>query len=233
MKDRALILDPVKSIIDLTSKLESKKKFAYVNISRSAVNALTHSSEKKAPKKFLKDLEKCVQINDENFLKAIPIEFSKDIESGNLSSVGLKNDLTYYDAAMFEYFYFNKKEVVDIFVNHYIKDTKNVILSFHDKKVVQKMFGLNNYFVFVPYNNFYDKVDSICAQISEFNGGVDNLILDCPLLATAIAPKVWESLEMSIIDFGKVISSIRFQAYNSEKNTESNRNRVKNFKKRK
>lgn len=233
MKDRALILDPVKSIIDLTYRLESKKKFAYVNISRSAVNALTHSTEKKAPKKFLKELEKCVEINNENFLKAIPVEFSKDIELGKLTSVGIKNDSTYYDASMFEYFYFNKKEVVDIFINHYIKDTKNVILSFHDKKIVQKMFGQNHYLISVPYNNFYDKVDSIYSQISEFNGGVDNLILDCPLLATAVTPKVWENLDMSVIDFGKVISSIRFQTFNSEKNTDSSRSRHKNFRNKK
>lgn len=233
MKDQALILDPVKSIIELTQKIENKKKFAYVNISRSAINALTQSTEKRVPKHFIKDLSKCVSIQDENFIKALPSELSKDIEQGKLSSVGIKNNFTYCDAAMFEFFYFNKKEVVDIFINHYIKDSKNVILSFHDKKTVQKMFGQNQYLVSVPYNNFYDKVDSICSQISEFDGGVDSIILDCPLLATAIAPKIWENLNMSIIDFGKVLSTLRFQSSSFERRTDDFNSGKKKFHKKK
>lgn len=232
MKDTAVILDPVKSIIELTLKLENKKKFAYVNISRSALNALTPNAEKRPPKHFMKEVSKCVNIQEENFLKALPTEFSKDIELGKLSNIGIKNNTTYYDASMFEYFFFNKKEVVEIFINHYLKNSKNVILSFHDKKTVQKVFGANQDLIFVPYNNYYDKIDSIYSQISEFDGGVDNLILDCPMLATAIAPKVWENLNLSIIDFGKVLSTIRFHALSSDKKNTENFNGKRRFNKR-
>jgi hypothetical protein len=54
MKDKALILDPVITIIDLTYKIEKKEKFAFVNISRSAINSLLPESEKKPPKYFIK-----------------------------------------------------------------------------------------------------------------------------------------------------------------------------------
>jgi len=215
MKENNLILDPVKSIIDLTFRLEQKKKFAYVNISRSALNLMLHNSDKKPPKYFVKSLAKCMTIQDPNFLKAVPIEFLDEIQAGKLSEFGLQKNGSYYDAAMFEYFFANKKEVIDIFINHYIRESKNVILSFHDKKTVQKVFGQNQYVISVPYNNYYDKLDSIIAQISEFEGGVDNCILDCPMLATAIAPKLWQNIDMSILDFGKVVSSARFHSMQS------------------
>lgn len=218
MEDMKKVLDPVKSIIALTEKMETKKKFAYVNISRSAINAALNNTEKKPPKYFLKSISKCMSMQDDNFLKAIPLEFSKELETGKLSEIGLNSGSTYYDAGMFEYFFSNKKEVVDIFVNHYIKDSKNVILTFHDKKTVQKIFGQNQYVVTVPYNNYYDKLDSIVAQITEFEEGVDSCILDCPMLATAVAPKIWENVDVSIIDFGKVVSAAKF-FLNQEKNS--------------
>ncbi len=71
------------------------------------------------------------------------------------------------------------------------------------------------------------------AQLSEFEGGVDSWILDCPMLATAIAPKLWENLDMSILDFGKIISSVRFQALqNAEKERTEADNKKKFYKKR-
>lgn len=234
MKDSIKILDPVQSIIALTEKLEKKKKFAYVNISRSAINVANNSAEKKPSKYFAKALNNCLKLQDENFLKAIPVEFSKDIENGSLTNIGLPNTGTYYDAAMFEYFFSNKKDVVDIFINHYIKDSKNVILTFHDKKIVEKVFGHNQYIINVPYNNYYDKLDSITAQIKEFSNGVDAVILDCPLLATAIAPKIWENTDISIVDFGKVVSSAKFsfhQERNKTFNKEDNFKDKKKFKK--
>lgn len=212
MKDKTLIANPVNTIIDLTYKMEKKEKFAFVNISRSAINALMPESEKKPPKYFVKALAKCIETEDENFLKAIPSEFSMDIENGRYSTLGIEKQNKYYDANMFDYFYANRKEVIDIFLNHYIKDSKNVILSFHDKKTVEKVFGQNQIVITVPYNNYYDKLDAIVSELSEYDGQADAVILDCPLLATAIAPKIWENLTMSIIDFGKIVSSNRYQA---------------------
>jgi hypothetical protein len=228
MKDRALILDPVKTIIDLTYKIEKKEKFAFINISRSAINSLLPESEKKPPKYFAKAISRCIEVEDENFMKAIPSEYSMDIENGRYSTLGIDKNKTYYDANTFDHFLSNRKEVIDIFINHYIKDSKNVILSFHDKKTVQKVFGQEQYVVTVPYNNYYDKLDSIVAQVAEFDGGVDSCILDCPLLATAIAPKLWDKVSMSLMDFGKTVSSVRYQTQSQDRERQP-RNRSKNF----
>jgi hypothetical protein len=210
--NNSIVLNPVNSIIDLTKKIEDKTRYAFINISRSAITSLTPEPEKKLPKYFVKAISKCASIEDENFMKAVPSEFSSDIESGSLYNVGLKNNRHYYDANTFDYFYSNRKEVVDIFVNRYIRDSKNVIVTFHDKKTIQNMFGSNQQIITVPYNNYFDKLDSVHDQIAELDGSVDHCIMDCPLLATALAPKIWENLTMSILDLGKVVSAARFSS---------------------
>jgi hypothetical protein len=215
MKTQELIVNPVNTIIDLTYKIEQKEKFAFVNISRSAISCLLPEAEKRPPKYFMKAVNRCLEMQDANFLKAIPSEYLEDIQNGKYSTLGIDSNASYYDANMFDYFYSSRKEVIDIFINHYIKDSKNVILSFHDKKTVEKVFGQNQHVITVPYNNYYEKLDSIVSELAEFDGLVDSVILDCPLLATAIAPKIWEKLTMSIIDFGKIVSSNRYQANNS------------------
>jgi hypothetical protein len=230
MKDKALILDPVKTIIDLTYKIEKKEKFAFINISRSAINSLLPESEKKPPKYFVKAVAKCIEVEDPNFMKAIPSEYSMDIENGRYATLGIEKNKTYYDANTFDHFLSNRKEVVDIFINHYIKDSKNVILSFHDKKTVQKVFGQGQHVITVPYNNYYDKLDSIVAEVAELDGQVDACILDCPLLATAIAPKLWDKVSMSIMDFGKMVSSVRYQSQSQSFDRDRQpRNRSRNF----
>lgn len=212
MEDKSIILDPVKTIISITEKLEKKEKFAFVNISRSAILSSIGNTpnDKKPPKYFLKSIAKCFAIENPNFMRALPNDFSKDLETGKLETIGLKKELDYYDASVFDHFYFNRKDVLDVFINYYIKNTKNVILSFHDKKTVQKAFGQNHYIINVSYNDFYEKIDSIYSQVEEFEEGCDYLLMDCPLLATAIAPKVWENSTLSVIDFGKIVSSSRY-----------------------
>lgn len=217
MKNKSLILDPTQTLIDLTYKIERKEKFAFVNISRSAISALLPDAEKRPPKYFMKAVSKCIEESDENFMKGIPPEFSSDIENGRYATLGMDRSKTFYDANTFDFFFAKRKEVIDIFINHYIKDSKNVVLSFHDKKTVQKVFGQNQIVVTVPYNNYYDKLDSIVDELAQYDGLVDAVILDCPLLATAIAPKIWEKLSMSIIDFGKVVSSSRYLALSSDR----------------
>jgi hypothetical protein len=215
MKTKNIITDPVNTIIDLTYRMEQKEKFAFVNISRSAINSLLPEAEKKPPKYFLKAVSNCIEISDPNFLKAIPSEYLEDVQNGKYSTLGIDSSQSYYDANMFDFYYSKRKEVVDTFINHYIKDSKNVILSFHDKKTVEKVFGQNQAVITVAYNNYYERLDAIVSELSEFDGLVDYVILDCPLLATAIAPKIWNSLTMSIIDFGKIVSSNRYQANNN------------------
>jgi hypothetical protein len=219
MSNDSIILDPVKSIIDLTKKMDEKEKFAFINLPPAAIASLNFSSEKKLPKYFVKAISNCAAIEDDNFLKAVPAEIAYDIEKGKLANIGLNNNRYYYSLNTFEHFYNTRKEVVDIFVNHYIRDSKNVIVTFHDKKVIQGIFGTNQQIIAVPYNGYFDKIDSIHAQIAELDGKVDYCIMDCPLLATALAPKIWETLNMSILDLGRVVSTSRFS------NTKTNEKR--------
>jgi hypothetical protein len=225
------ILSPTNSIIELTARMQEKKRFAFVNISRTAMYAVNGNTEKKPPKFILKSLEKCMSIEDPLFLKAIPSEFAEDIKNGLFDKFGLKNNYYYCDAGMFDHYFNNKKEVIDIFINHYIKDSNNIVVSFHDKKTIQKIFGSNQHIISVPYNSYYDKMDSIYDQIAEFDGKVDSCIMDCPLLATAIAPKIWENLNMSIIDFGKIVTSTRMSEPNSRSrfNDSSDKNNNRRF----
>jgi hypothetical protein len=219
MNNQLIVLDPIKSIIDLTKKMEEKQKYAFVNISRTAISSLTPSPEKKIPKNFVKAISKCATMDHPNFLKAVPVDYAEELTGGVLNNIGLKNNRKYYDASTFDYFYNTKKEVVNIFIDHYIRDSKNVIVTFHDKKTIQNIFGSNQYIITVPFNSYFDKLDAIQAQVEEFSGGVDHCIMDCPLLSTALAPKIWENLDMSILDLGKVVSASRFS------NTRSNEKR--------
>jgi hypothetical protein len=217
--NNSIVLDPTKSIIDITKKIEDKKRYAFVNLSRSAISSLSPTPEKKLPKHFVKAISNCVAIDNENFLKAVPTEYAYDLTNGKLNSIGLSNNKNYYDASIFEYFYSNRKEVIDIFINHYIRDSKNVIVTFHDKKTIQNIFGSNQQIITVPFNSYFDKLDTVYSQIEEFDGLVDHCIMDCPLLSTALAPKIWENLNMSILDLGKLVSASRFS------NTRSNEKR--------
>jgi hypothetical protein len=80
------------------------------------------------------------------------------------------------------------------------------VVSFHDKKVIQKIIGSSCDVITIPYNDFYDKLDQIFDQISAYDGKVDYCIFDCPVLSSALASKVWEKTNMSILDFGKVFT---------------------------
>ncbi len=76
------IINPANTIIELTYRMEKKEKFAFVNVSRSALGVLMPDSEKKPPKNFLRAISNCIETDDENFLKALPSEYSMDIENG-------------------------------------------------------------------------------------------------------------------------------------------------------
>jgi len=49
------------------------------------------------------------------------------------------------------------------------------------------------------------------------------------MLATAIAPKLWQNIDMSILDFGKVVSSARFHSMQSSDRQKSEVDNKKKF----
>jgi hypothetical protein len=196
------------TIKELTYKMSNKERFAFVNFSKSALLAASAKmpQEKKPPKYFAKSIVRSLEINDKNYMKSIP-SYMLDPQTGmDLSTVtGLSNSIV-YDASTIEDYFVNNKPVFDCFVDFYIKYSKNLVVSFHDKKVIQKIIGNSCDVISVPYNDFYDKLDQIFEQIASYDGKVDYCIFDCPVLSSALASKVWERTNMSILDFGKVFT---------------------------
>ena len=47
------------------------------------------------------------------------------------------------------------------------------------------------------------------SQISEFSNEYDFCVLDCPMFSSAIAPKIWDTTKMSVLDLGKSLTVAR------------------------
>lgn len=199
-------LNQAQSLTNLTLALEKKKKFAYVNVPKSAIIALSKNADNSFPSHFAKSVIGSLKNSDPNVMKAISHTLVSDIEDGKHYKIGLHKNAEYYYSNIFEYYYMNNKDVYTSTVNYYIKNTPSVVITFHDKKLIQKHFGNGAHIINVAYTNYYEKLDNIYAQLSEFEGGADYCIMDCGVLGLALTSKVWENLNMSIIDFGKTLS---------------------------
>jgi hypothetical protein len=97
------------------------------------------------------------------------------------------------------------RDIYNSFIDFYIRNSSSVVVSFHDKKNIQKHFGFQTHVINVPFNNYYDKIDSVYSQLTEFDG-VDYCIFDCGVLSLGLFPKIWDNLNFSIIDLGKTLT---------------------------
>lgn len=199
------VLDPVKSIQKLTYYMSNKEKFAYINIPKASVVGLGRNNDYAFPSHFAKGVISTFRKNSPKVMKAISHTLSSDIENGRHSKIGLDKNAEYFYSNIFEYYYLNNKDIYNTFIDFYIRNTPTVVVSFHDKKNIQRHFGFNTHVINVPFNNFYDKVDSVYSQLTEFEG-VDYCIFDCGVLSLALFPKIWDNLNMSILDIGKTLT---------------------------
>jgi hypothetical protein len=196
------------TIKNLTYRMSNKQRFSYVGFSKSAVLAAAGkiSPDKRPPKSFTKSIINSIETSDKNFMKCVPNFLLSSSDEFDISSIdGFKNSVI-YDAGMFEYYFINKRDVFDDFVNFYIRNSNNLVVSFHDKKLAQKLIGTPAHHIHVPYNDFYDRLDQVSNQIMELDGKIDYCILDCPVLSSALANRVWQNSSISILDFGKVFT---------------------------
>jgi len=196
------------TIKSLTYKMSNKQRFSYVSFSKSAILAAAGkiSPEKRPPKSFTKSIVNSIETADPNFMKCVPNFLLSGSEAFDIASIpGFKNS-TIYDAGMLEYYFINKREVFDDFVKFYIKNSPNLVVSFHDRRLSQKLLGTPAHHIQVPYNDFYDRLDQVTSQIVELDGKIDYCILDCPVLSSALANKIWQNSKISILDFGKVFT---------------------------
>lgn len=212
------VLNPVQSLINLTSAMNKHDKFGYINIPKSSIVALSKNADNPFPKNFTKNILVSLKNSDKRIMKAVSHTLVSDIENGKHFKIGLNKNTDYYYSNVFEYYYLNNKEVYNTLIDFYIKNTPKLIVTFHDKKVAQRHFGFNSHVINVPFHNHYDKLDSIYSQVSEFEGGVDYCLLDCGIFGLALMSKIWENLNMSIIDTGKVLSLSKASVIPFDKN---------------
>jgi hypothetical protein len=202
-------LNPIESVINVTKALQSKEKFSYINVPKSSIVGLSKNSENPFPSNFAKNIISSLRNDDKQVMKAISHTLMSDIDNGKHFKIGLNKNSKYYYSNIFEYYYMNNREVYNSILDFFIKNTKTVTVSFHDKKLVQKHLGYNTHVINVPYVNHYDKLDSVYAQLTEFEGGVDYCLMDCGVFGLALMSKMWNNLDMSIIDFGKTINMVK------------------------
>jgi len=219
-----IILNNAKTITTLTEKMNSKEKFALINFPRSSLMAMGNSinGDKRPNKSFTRSIQNSFNIVDKNYMKGLPPAFIYSGEEDNLSNFSqVLKDETYYDSTTLEQYYSSDESIFNSFTNHYIRDSSFIVVSFHDKKIINKMLGNPLEVINVPYNDFYDKVDSIFSSIEKFDGKVDYCLFDCPLLSSALPAKIWTELNMSMIDLGKVFSFARTNYLNKMREKEN------------
>lgn len=194
------------AIIDLTKVMDSKEKFAFLNISKYSIVALNKKNENAFPSMFARAIMNAIALDHPRVLKSFSSGLVDEVENGKHARLGLKSSDRNYSSNLFEHYYLNHKDVFDTFCNFYIKDTPILVVSFHDKKTVYKTLNAKVNVITVPYNNHYEKLDDIYAQVAEFEGGVDYCLMDCSSLGLALSGKIWDKLNMSVIDLGKTIN---------------------------
>ena len=199
-------LDQKQSIVNVTEAMYNKRKFSYINVPKAAVVALSKSSDNPFPSSFAKGVIQSLKTTDKRIMKAISHSLKDDVAANRHYKIGLNDNINYYYSNIFEYYYLNDKETFNSFIDHFIRYSKSAIVTFHDSKVVSKMFGHNIHSIHVPYSNYYNKVEDTYAQLSELDGELDYCILDCGVMGLALLPKVWQNLNIPLIDFGKTLA---------------------------
>lgn len=201
--------DAKQTIIKVTEMLEKKQRFGFVTYTRSSLFSLLGDlkGDKKPPKSFVQATLRGLTMPDQNFMPAAHIDFLYS-QQNKLGKIGVL-DKTFYDASFLESYINDSYDVFKIFMNHYFKYNNVLVISFQYKANIAKFFSKDSAFIQVPYNDFYEKVDSVMAQISEFKDAYDICVLDCPMLSAALAPKIWEQTNMSVLDLGKSLTVAR------------------------
>lgn len=215
MKKNIRIATHAKTIQALTLKMLSNERFAYVNFPRSALIAMGNSEIRKNSESFSDLIIKSFSVKDKNFMKGIPLAFVNSNDSENeLDHSKIDTNQEYYNSTTLENYYNNNEVAFNSFVDFYIRNTPYVVVTFHDKKMINRVLGSPVGVINVSYNDYYNKIDSIIESLSVYKDKVDLVILDCPLLSAALAIEIWEKLNFSVVDFGKVVSFARARSSN-------------------
>lgn len=195
-----------KSLIQLTGLMNSNKKFAFINISKSSIIGLNKKNEKSFPSNISKEIISSINISGDRVMKNVSYDLMKEIHDGKYSTIGLNKETYYHYPNAFEYFFENNKPVFDSIISFYIKNTPSVVVSLHDQKRISNVLGLKENIINISYASMYKKYDEIFDQLTKLNNKVEYCLLDCSSLGLALSHKIWNELNMSIIDLGKALN---------------------------
>jgi hypothetical protein len=194
------------SVIEMTRMMSDKEKFAFTNISKSSIIGLNKKSEKSFPPAVSKEIINAINLNDPRIMKSVSGDLAREIMDNRYTSIGIKKNHRYYSPNVFEYYYEKDKTIFNSIVNFFIQNTPSLIVTLHDYKRVNSILGIRSNVISVNYHSLYKKFDEIYEQIAKMNGKVEYCLLDCSSLGLALTPRIWENLDMSIIDFGKALN---------------------------
>lgn len=197
------------TINHVTYLLETKQKFGFVTYTRSAILSVLGeiNDEKKPPKQFARAVSDGLTKKDPNFIKAI----QNDLASASvqkLEKLGLKLDKV-YDPAFLEYYVTSNIEIFKTFMNWYVRNTNSVVVSFQGESYINRYFSHGSKFINVPYNDFYSRIDAIVAEVKEYEKDAYLCVLDCPMLGSALAPRIWENTNLSVLDLGRTLNVVK------------------------
>jgi len=208
-----------KSLIQLTSLMNSNQKFAFINISKSSIIGLNKKSEKSFAPNISKEIINSINISGNRVMKNVSYDLMKEISEGKHAAIGLNKETYYHSPNVFEYYFENNKDVFDSIVSFYIRNTPSVVVSLHDQKRVSNVLGLKDNVINISYGNMYKRHEEIFNDIAKLNNKVQYCLLDCSSLWLALSHKIWNELNMSIIDLGKTLNFIKDNNQNSAATT--------------
>lgn len=207
------------SVIELTKMMSEEEKFAFINVSKSSIIGLNKKSEKSFPQFISKEIIKAINLNHPRVMKSVSSDLANEIMDDKHNSIGIKKNHRYYTPNLFEYYYERDKSIFNSIIQFFIQNTPSLIVTLHDYKRINNILGVRSNVISINYHSLYKKFDEIYEQIAAMNGKVQYCLLDCSSLGLALSPKIWENLDMSIIDFGKALNFTK--EYNTAAKNES------------
>jgi len=207
MKNKIKITSQTQTIQTLTKKMLGRSKYGFVSFPKTVLLALSAADSKGIPSEFMDDIRKSFYIDDSSYMKAVPSSFVFSAEKDDELDLSIFNsESIYFNSSTLENYFHTNEMVFKSFIEFYIEKAPYIIVSFNEKKHVSRVLGLPAAHIHVPYNNFYDKLDYICESLDKVKEVSDTVILDCPVLSSGLAHKIWENFNLSILDLGKVVS---------------------------
>lgn len=206
MKNKIKIATQTQTIQTLTKKMLGKNKYAFVSFPKTALLAMSSPENTAVPAGFVDEINKSFSIKDSSYMKAVPSSFVYSAEKEDELDLSIfKDDSIHFNSSTLENYFHSNEFVFNSFVEFYIKNTPFIIVSFNEKKHVAKVLGIPAAHIHVSYNNFHNKLDEVCEAIDAAKDKSDTVILDCPVLSSGLAHKIWDRFDLSILDLGKII----------------------------